>query len=533
MLLEQVKEKILHYVDAQYPILYLNTFEETKADEVIKKSAYGREILEWNASKGYIDFQTKIPRLEGMEQLEVTLSFLNSNDEELQGKILVIKDIHHFIDNPYVISMLKDISLRINNGLEAIIFLVSPVVKIPIELEKYTTIIEIDYMGEKEIKSLINQFIEVNELPDISDFLLEEFTSAFKGLTEYEIINILSLAYSKEGNLSNKDLDIIYEQKFQMIKKSGILEMIPLNESFGEVGGLDNLKQWLTNKSAVFKNMNRALEFGVDIPKGVLVVGMPGCGKSLNAKATAHLFGIPLLRLDMGRLMGKYVGESEANMRKAIKLAEAISPCVLWIDELEKAFAGIGGGGNAEVASRLFGHFLTWMQEKQSPTFVVATANDITNLPPELLRKGRFDEIFYVDLPTEDERKKIFEIHIKKRRINDLEKIDVVKLSQKTSGYSGADIEGVVKESIENAFVAGKEAVSTEDILTVINNTRSLTELLKDKIKQLADVYKNSHFKPASKNIQEKGNSSSNSFGGVKDDSIPGSIRGIMSAFQK
>ncbi|MGG3907192.1 AAA family ATPase [Geobacillus stearothermophilus] len=497
MLLEQVKEKVLHYIDAQFPILYLNTFEEAKADEIIKKSAYGREILEWNASRGFVDFRTKLPLLEGMDRLEVTLSFLNNNDE-LRGKILVIKDVHHFIDNPYVISRLKDISLRIHNGLETIIFLVSPVLKIPVELEKYTTIIEMDYMGEKEIKSLIKQFIEVNELPDISDSLLEEFTTAFKGLTEYEIINILSLAYSKDGNLNRKDLEIVYEQKYQMIKKSGILEMIPLKESFDEIGGLDNLKKWLFNKSRVFKNMNKAIEYGVDIPKGVLVVGMPGCGKSLNAKATAHLFGIPLLRLDMGRLMGKYVGESEANMRKAIKLAEAISPCVLWIDELEKAFAGIGNSGNTEVASRLFGHFLTWMQEKQSPTFVVATANDISNLPPELLRKGRFDEIFYVDLPTEDERKKIFEIHIGKRRKEDLEKIDVAKLSKKTDGYSGADIEGVVKESIEKAFVAGKEYVTTEDILTVIENTRPLSELLKDKIKLLAEIYKNNHFKPAS-----------------------------------
>ncbi|WP_155734050.1 AAA family ATPase, partial [Geobacillus stearothermophilus] len=307
MLLEQVKEKVLHYIDAQFPILYLNTFEEAKADEIIKKSAYGREILEWNASRGFVDFRTKLPLLEGTDQLEDTLSFLNNNGE-LRGKILVIKDVHHFIDNPYVISRLKDISLRIHNGLETIIFLVSPVLKIPVELEKYTTIIEMDYMGEKEIKSLIKQFIEVNELPDISDSLLEEFTTAFKGLTEYEIINILSLAYSKDGNLNRKDLEIVYEQKYQMIKKSGILEMIPLKESFDEIGGLDNLKEWLFNKSRVFKNMNKAIEYGVDIPKGVLVVGMPGCGKSLNAKATAHLFRIPLLRLDMGRLMGKYVG---------------------------------------------------------------------------------------------------------------------------------------------------------------------------------------------------------------------------------
>lgn len=204
--------------------------------------------------------------------------------------------------------------------------------------------------------------------------------------------------------------------------------------------------------------------------------------------------------MDMGRLMGKYVGESEENMRKAIALAEAISPCVLWVDELEKAFAGIGnGGGSAEVTTRLFGNFLTWMQEKTSAAFVVATANDITKLPPELLRKGRFDEIFYVGLPNQEERKRIFEIHIKKRRPTDLASIDLNQLASKTEGYSGADIEGVVKDGVENVFADGRKALTTQDILNAISNTHSLSEIMKDSLDKMAKLYETNKFKNASR----------------------------------
>ncbi|MEB1807357.1 MAG: AAA family ATPase [Bacillaceae bacterium] len=496
-MLETIEKKILHYVDAQYPLLYLNTFEETKIDTIVQKVAYGREILEWNASKGLVNFKTKTPLLhEELKNLDDALAFLTL-DDDLEGKILVIKDIHHFIEKPIIVSQLKELAIKIYKGMETVIFFVSPILKVPIELDKYTTIVEITYMNEVEIKELIQRFLEENELEAIKETLLEELTIAFKGLTEYEIVNILSLAYSKEGILNSKDLSLIYDQKYQMIKKSGILEMLPLQESFNQIGGLDYLKDWVSAKANVFNNMHKAIEFGVDVPKGVLIAGLPGCGKSLNAKATAQLFGIPLLRLDMGRLLGKYVGESEANMRRAIHLAEAISPCVLWVDELEKAFAGIGDSGTNEVASRLFGNFLTWMQEKTSPTFVIATANDISKLPPELLRKGRFDEIFYVDLPTSEERERIFEIHIKKRRSEDIHQINVPKLSEKTVGYSGADIESVVKESVEATFVAGRNQLTTEDILTTIANTRSISELFKDKIEELKRSYKD--FKPASK----------------------------------
>ena len=231
-----------------------------------------------------------------------------------------------------------------------------------------------------------------------------------------------------------------------------------------------------------------------------MIAGVPGCGKSLNAKAAANLFEVPLLRLDMGRLMGKYVGESEGNLRKAIALAEAISPCVLWIDELEKAFAGIGGAGSgAEVTTRLFGNFLTWMQEKESPTFVVATANDIIKLPPELMRKGRFDEIFYVGLPNDKEREKIFTIHINKRRPQDLKYIKISDLISKTKGFSGADIEGVIKDAIESAFADEKDKVTTEEILNAIENTHSLSEIMKDALDKMAKEYEDRKFRNASK----------------------------------
>jgi SpoVK/Ycf46/Vps4 family AAA+-type ATPase len=263
---------------------------------------------------------------------------------------------------------------------------------------------------------------------------------------------------------------------------------------------LENLKAWLQSKAKVFKDLKAANEFGVLTPKGVLIVGMAGCGKSLSAKAAGKLFDVPLLRLDMGRLMGKYVGESEENMRSAIRLAEAISPCVLWVDELEKAFAGIGSdGGGAEVTTRLFGQFLTWMQEKETATFVVATANDITKLPPELLRKGRFDEIFYVNLPNDEERKKIFEIHLQKRRKKDVKNIRIDELVAATEGFSGAEIESVVSEGVEQAFISGKGSVTTEDIIERIKDTKPLSETMREQITKMAEEYEKRGFRPATK----------------------------------
>lgn len=498
-------EKISQYMYAGYPILYMNTFEELKGVKSIISASGARQVLSWSYAEGLVLYKNgeaqdlykndlaKTPIAIVLEQL------LADSLYELEGKVIVFKDIHHYLEEPEVISLLKQLVNKINLGADFSIIFLSPIVKIPKELEKFITIIEAEYMGYDAIRKEIVDFIEYQELPKVADKLLDELAMAFKGLTKFEINNLLALAYANDGELTRADLGLIFEQKKQMIMKSGILEMVNVKESVDDIGGLENLKEWFAKKAKVIKNIHEAEKFGVDMPKGVLIAGVPGCGKSLNAKVASTLFEVPLLRMDMGRLMGKYVGESEGNMRRAIALSEAISPCVLWIDELEKAFAGINGHGGSEVTVRLFGNFLTWMQDKESPVFVVATANNIMDLPPELMRKGRFDEIYFVGLPKADERKKILQIHIKKRRPKDLAGIDLDKLVGKTEGYSGADLEGVVKDAVEDAFANGKQAVTTDDILRMIENTHSLSEIMKEPLEKMNKEYKERKFKNASK----------------------------------
>jgi SpoVK/Ycf46/Vps4 family AAA+-type ATPase len=501
-----VKNNLVRYIDAGFPILYIHTFEEAKADKYIGEAAAktGKTgMFEWNGANGFVDFKTKKHLVSPNMKLDVTLAQLESGND-LHRKLLVIKDAAELMkrespESGRIIALLKEIARKIRSGaIDAAVIIVSSALYIPQDLEKLITVMELDYPDESEINVIIDRFIKTNDVPTVHAGLLDEMAVAFKGLNEFEIEDLLLLAFSEDGELTKKALALIFDQKQQMILKAGILEMIQLKETIADIGGLENLKEWLQKKAAVFKDIKNAEKFGVTMPKGVLIAGVPGCGKSLSAKAAGKLFGVPLLRLDMGRLMGKYVGESEENMRKAIRLAEAISPCVLWVDELEKAFAGISGGGS-EVTTRLFGTFLTWMQEKTSAAFVVATANDITQLPPELMRKGRFDEIFYVPLPNPEERKRIFEIHINKRRKQDAGNIDINALVKQTDGYSGADIEGVVNESVESVFVKGSKALATNDVLESIKNTHSLAEIMKEPLEKMDKLYKERKFKKASR----------------------------------
>ncbi|MDE7252969.1 MAG: AAA family ATPase [Acetatifactor sp.] len=494
-----IEKNLTKYIDAGFPMLYIRTYEEEKADRHILAAAGRREVLEWNGADGFVNFKTKVPFIQN-QSLESTLAFLK-NGKELDRKLLVVKDAIKEFETGKITSLLKEIARKIRIGdIDTTVIIVSSELQIPKELESLITVMELGLPDEKEIYTIIEKFLEENGIDGVFQGLLDEMSTAFKGLSESEIRNLLSLAISSDGELTRKSLQLIFDQKQQMILKAGILEMVPLKESIDDIGGLENLKEWLQKKATVFKDIKKATEFGVTMPKGVLIAGVPGCGKSLSAKAAGKLFDVPLLRLDMGRLMGKYVGESEENMRKAIQLAEAISPCVLWVDELEKAFAGIGSGaGGSDVTTRLFGAFLTWMQEKTSPAFVVATANDITKLPPELMRKGRFDEIFYVALPNPEERGKIFEIHLKKRRKDDVKEIDMEKLVEETEGYSGADIEGVVGESVENAFVRGSQRLTTNDIADCIKHTQSLSEIMKEPLKEMAKIYEERKFKKASR----------------------------------
>lgn len=490
-----LKEELIRYLDAGYPILYINSFEEIKTDRIIRKAVGGRKVLEWNGAVGFCDFDTKVPIIEDLT-LNQTLSLLMT-DDELDRKLLVLKDVVSYLDEPEITAKLKYICHSIENGTDTGIIIVAADLKMPKELEKYITILEMSYLTEDEIASVITNFVaELEQQESIGPALMEKMKIAFKGLSEYEIENLLASSISTFGRFTEESLGLILEQKRQMIMKSNILEMVNVKEKIDDIGGLENMKKWLGRKASVFRSVAKAREYGVDMPKGVLIAGIPGCGKSLAAKATSALFKVPLLRLDMGRIMGMYLGESEKNMQKALSLSEAISPCVLWVDELEKAFAGASGSGH-EVTIRLFGTLLTWLQEKTSPVFVLATANDISQLPSELLRKGRFDDIFYVDLPNLDERKKIIEIHIKKRRKQDLTAIDIDTLAGKSNGFSGADIESAIVEAIECSFSENKSSVTTKDLERVFSETKSISMLMGDGLKKIREYYKNSNFKNA------------------------------------
>lgn len=494
------------YVEALYPIIYINHFDFKVIDDIIASIAGDRKIVEYNNGLGFVDFKTK-SAMSAMQECGLT-KFLNDvkdygydqDDGYDHSMLIVLKDVHNQLDDPAVISLLKYIAERnlYNDKYSASIFIVSSKLHIPEELEDLITVFEIPLPDDSEIRNIILEFAQDLDI-DIAEDVLNEITISFKGLNEFQIKQILNLAYQEGGCLDFDDKQLIFREKEQLVKKAGLLEMILVREDINDIGGLENLKDWLGKKERIFNQLDKAIKFGVDIPKGMMIVGMPGCGKSLAAKATAKLFKVPLVRLDVGRLLGKYIGESEENMRRALKLAEAISPCVLWIDELEKAFSGIGStGGGSDVTTRLFGQFLTWMQEKENTVFIVATANDISRIPPEFLRKGRFDELFYVDFPNNEERKKIIEIHLKKRGKWNRD-LDIISVVKDTDGYSGADLEAIVKDAVESCFVEGRKQMTTDDLKKAQKSIKSISSTLSTRIKQIKEAVKDMDLKPASK----------------------------------
>lgn len=472
-----VSETLASYIDALYPILYINCFDFKLVDSIIASINEDVCCVEFNNALGKIDFKTKSPicKCDLISFLENEFEDSYEIEEKYKnGRFLILKDIHKDLDNPIVLSLLKRIAennLYLENY-NVTIFIVSDCVFIPKELENYITILDIPLPTSTKIISIIRDFSKTLGI-NIEEDVINDIAFSFKGMNEYQIKQILNLAYQNGGSIDKEDRTLILREKEQFIKKTNLLELIHLKEDIKDIGGLDNLKIWLQRKAKIFEDLDKATKFGVDIPKGIMIIGVPGCGKSLSAKATASLFKVPLVRLDIGRLLGKYVGESEENMRKTLNLSEAISPCVLWIDEIEKAFSGIHEGN--EVTTRLFGNFLTWLQEKENSVFVVATANDISKLPPEFLRKGRFDEIFFVDLPNDEERKQILEIHLKKRKKWNLD-IDIYSVVKKTKDYSGADLEFIIKEAIETAFIENKNEISTSDLLNLIEITKPLSK---------------------------------------------------------
>lgn len=469
-------------IDVNTPIIYINDYDFVRIDEIIVEIVGNSKVFEWNPATGTTNFKTK--ESQGLGENDTLEQFLRDKytvDVNLKEKFLVLKDIQDFIEEPAIKSLLQLIAQRklYDRDYNTTVIIVSSILKVPQELEKYVSYLEIPFPEDDEINQLIDEHVEVNCYDNFKDEDRKKLMPSLKGMTSFEIDRMLDMAMSSNGSLSAEDTEMILQQKKAMVKKSGLLELIDTPEKMDGIGGMKALKEYLKNKSKVISDLPKAMEFGVSIPKGVFIVGMPGCGKSLCAKASAALFNSPLLKLDMGSMMGKYVGESEGNLRKAIKIAEAAAPCVLWIDEIEKAFSGVGG--NNDIMTRMFGYFLSWMQEKQTSVYVIATANNADNLPPELKRKGRFDEIFCVNLPDKEERKDIFKIHLKKKK-KSLDDASLNSICQITDGFNGADIESVVNEAVEECFLSGVRELSKNVLEDIARQTISISKSCKKQI---------------------------------------------------
>lgn len=496
------------YLRARRPIVWVHSGDYKEVDAIVKeatKEYKNKAIFEYRAF-GAVNFETKVKS----DEIVDLYSFLNILFSEgvKTNVFLIIKNAEDEMKDAKNIALIKKIAETrySNSDYNFTVIVVTEAETVPKDLEKFTSILDIPNMTKDEIEKYIWNFAKENNV-NVDKNDVGEVAISLKGLTKLEIDHVLNMIIESKNNISISGRDIIIREKGQIIKKSSILEIIDFKEKIEEIGGLEGLKEWLSSKAQVFRRLDEAKKFGVDTPKGVLLVGMPGCGKSLAAKASARLFNVPLLRLDIGRLLGKYVGESEHNMRVALKTAESISPCILWIDEIEKAFAGIDqNGGASDITKRLFGQFLTWLQEKENTVFVVATANDITAFPPEFLRKGRFDEVFFIDFPNEEERERIFEIHLEKRgKMSD--DINLKELAEETEGYCGADIEEIVKNAVENKFILETEneeekKITTNNLLEATKSIDSLSNILSDKIDVLKKSYKKFKIKSASQKIK-------------------------------
>lgn len=506
---EMIIHQISNYIFAGYKFIYLYTTEELKTLEILKGVAEETEtekLYTFDPVRGLNCELDKRLKYRKREERQDVFNILEYISENIEGRSFVIfKDVHTLFELDRRVprafkNCLEDI---LTGGLPITLITISPVLQIPPEIEKDAVVIDIPLPTRDEIKKILEDFFERSSFHGVSEILKMKFIEALNGLTEIEARNIIQLCV-QDGDITDSDINTVIEQKKQLIRKGGVLEFIKSEENMDDVGGLDELKKWLKKKKVIFDNMEKARDFNVDIPKGLLLFGMPGCGKSLAAKVTANYFEMPLLRLDMGMIMGPYVGQSEENMRKAIKLAESVAPSILWIDELEKAFAGIrgqgGGGDSSAISARIFGTILTWMQEKKKPVFVVATANSVTGMPPEFLRKGRFDEIFFVNFPKGKEIEEIIRVHLSKRNKKDwLEKIDLpaVVAEMEKKRFSGADIEAVIKEVIETVFVDERESVTTGDFINTLKDFKPLSETMKEEIADMESKAKKYGFKPA------------------------------------
>ena len=489
-----MKEDLSVLIQSQYPLIYLVTFEEERAEQTIvtvarqlsrqQEGKGGFKVYTWTMTRGMVEQSTpgSANHHNNTVSPEAAIEWVI---RQRDPGIYIFKDLHPFKDSPAVTRCLRDAIVPLK-GSDKTIVLMSPVQEIPVELEKEVVVLDFPLPSMTELDEVLSQNLNHNPRNTAAPQDRERLLKAALGLTRDEAEKVYRKARVMAGCLTAGEVDIVLSEKRQLIRRNGILEFMDVDETIDSVGGLEELKHWLTQRSDAFTE--RARDYGLPQPKGMLILGVPGCGKSLIAKTTSRLWGLPLLRLDLGRVYdGSMVGRSEANLRNALKTAESISPAILFIDEIDKAFAGGAGSSDSDggTSSRIFGTFLTWMQEKTSPVFVMATANRVERLPSEFLRKGRFDEIFFVDLPNAEERKDIFRIHLKKRR-SDIERFDLDQLTKVCEGFSGAEIEQGLISAMYEAFAQGREFTQL-DIIAAIRSTLPLSKTMSEQVSALRD----------------------------------------------
>jgi AAA+ superfamily predicted ATPase len=468
------------YLRARFSLVVLVTPEEERVLQVIKTicERNNRPCHTWDLSDGFQVWAGKDP---AMPAARDPIAALEQMDKATGNQLFILKDFHDCWTNVQVKRKLKSVAQRFKYNRKSLI-VTTPFARLPEELKEEATLRDFTLPTAPELDGVLQKLSQTpNVKVSLTKLGREKLVQAALGLTLAQSQRVFSKAIVAGGALDDRSIELVSEEKKQIIRESEALEYYGVTETADAVGGLGVLKDWLRLRERAFSQSAR--DYGLPSPKGIILVGIPGTGKSLTAKMIGGLWRLPLLRLDVGSLFGSLVGESEEHTRRALKLAETIAPCIVWIDELEKAFSF--GGFDGGTSKRVFGTILTWMQEKTAPCFVVATANEISSLPPELLRKGRFDEIFFLDLPTLDERKEIFSVHLNKRRRLPQD-YDVARLAKEGQGFVGAEIEQAIVDAMYVGFNQGRE-FDTEDISRAIRQLVPLSIAQRETVEKLRE----------------------------------------------
>ena len=497
------RKKLAALMKARFPFIFIPTFEEDRAMQLLASVVKDEELIRtvrklyvWTSTGGFVCFDDK-KAVSGTEQPAKAIEYIEQCPD---NALFVFKDFHIFFGvcgrpvDFMIVRRLRDaiVCLKTGGTRKSVVF-ISPELVIPDDMQKEISVFDFPLPTVEEISQKLDEMINENVKikTNLSPEEKEKLARAAQGMTLQEAENAFARAMVSDGKLDISDMAVILDEKNQVVKKTGILQFVRTDHSIDDIGGLENLKRWLQKRNNSW--LDSAKKYNIPAPKGVLITGVPGCGKSLTAKAMSAIWQLPLLQLDMGKIFSGIVGSSEENMRRAIQTAEAVAPSILWVDEIEKGLAGINSSGDSGTSTRVFGTFLTWMQEKTAPVFVIATANNISGLPPELLRKGRFDEIFFVDLPTHKERKEIFNLHLKKRllepEVSNSITIDdklLGRLADQSNAFVGAEIEQVVIAALFEAFFADRGLLE-QDLFNVIKNTVPLSITQKEQILTLRE----------------------------------------------